>query len=119
MEEIRKMHRPITQDVVLSILKEMVWGKSLGPNGWAMELFIHFQGIMIIELTEMVKKSCSLGWVFGAINATFITLILKVPHPATFLDYFPISLCNTIYKLISKTIAKRLKHFLSKHIYAE
>lgn len=55
----------------------------------------------------------------GSLNSTFITLISKVSHQSTFVDYILKSLCNTMYKLISKIISNHIKEKLSKHITLE
>ena len=59
------------------------------------------------------------GLVSGALNSTFITLIPKRSKPTSFDDFRPISLCNFIYKIISKIIAKCLKPVLAKVISPE
>lgn len=52
-------------------------------------------------------------------NATFIALIPKKEDPDSFEDFQPISLCNSIYKIIAKIIAVRLKPILSSGISSE
>ena len=46
------------------------------------------------------------------LNHTYIALILKVKKPSDITKYRPISLCNVIYRIITKTIIDRLKQIL-------
>jgi hypothetical protein len=46
------------------------------------------------------------------LNLTNIALVPKVKTPSCVTDFRPISLCNVLYKLISKILANRLKKIL-------
>jgi hypothetical protein len=50
---------------------------------------------------------------------TFIVLIPKVHNPVSFNHFHPISLCNVVYKIISKALANRLKKVLPDIIYED
>lgn len=106
-------------DEVEAALKSFTKEKSPGPDGWTVELFLHFFDFMGPEILKMVEYSCSEGYMSGGLNSTFLTLIPKTGKPASFGDFRPIALCNLTYKLITKIISIRLKPILSVHITAE
>jgi hypothetical protein len=71
------------------------------------------------EILEMVEESRRKGRVTGALNATFISPILKSDKPNSFGGFRPISLCNLVYKIITKIIVARIKTSLSVGISKE
>jgi hypothetical protein len=110
---------PCTKLELWEVLKSFAKDKSLGPDGWTVEFFIHFFDLVGDDLLEMVEDSRLRGSVNKSINVTFLTLIPKVNNPLSFGDYRPIALCNLCYKLISKLIANRLKPILSRSLSEE
>ena len=51
-----------------------------------------------------------------SLNASFITLILKLPSATNLKDFYPISLVGGIYNMIAKIFANRLKSVMEKLI---
>ena len=64
----------------------------------------------------MCLDSLNTGVLPYGINDTYICFIPKVKSPQKITEYRPISLCNVIYKLISKVLANRLKNILAEII---
>ena len=74
--------------------------------------FQHYWSSVGVDVTEVVLSCLASGVIPPSINQTFITLIPKVKSLIKVSEYRPISLCNIIYKLVSKVIANRLKGVL-------
>ena len=54
--------------------------------------------------------------VLDFVNATYITLIPKVDKTNNSDEYRMISLCNLLYKVVSKIIAERMKPVLGRFV---
>eukprot|EP01018_Ginkgo_biloba_P015473 Gb_20637 [translate_table: standard] len=54
------------------------------------------------DLLRFIEESRLKGKVLGVFNTTFIALIPKSDNPRSFEEYRSISLCNCIYKIITK-----------------
>ena len=63
-------------------------------------------------LREEVKGIFASGKIPEYLNQTIITLIPKHKNPKTFNHYRPISLCNMVYKIVTKIIVARLRPLL-------
>eukprot|EP00253_Pinus_taeda_P015416 PITA_15416 len=63
-------------------------------------------------MAQLKDESCSMHWILPSLNSTFIALVPKGEEANTPDKFRPISLCNVIYKLISKVVANRLKPLL-------
>eukprot|EP00253_Pinus_taeda_P008007 PITA_08007 len=118
-DEAEELSSPVTKDEIESAMKNMGKDKSPGPDGWTIELFLHFFDLIGSEVTDVVEESRLNREIYRPFNSTFIALIPKKDEPKTFEDFRPISLCNCIYKIIAKVIASRLVPILSKNISSE
>jgi hypothetical protein len=111
-EQNEALMRPITQEEVDQAVKAMPPGKAPGPDGFTTDFFHHCWDLIKEEVRQVMEESRTSGQVLTTLNATFLTLIPKeerVTHPK---QYRPITLCNVIYKIITKVIATRLKPIL-------
>ena len=94
-------------------------GTSSGPDGFTVNVFHHFWEMVKLDVQKIVEDSKILGQILPALNATFLTLIPKCEGVDTPDKFRPISLCNVIYKIITKVIANRLKPILPSLISVE
>ena len=70
-----------------------------------------------MDVHQAVLSSLNSGAILNSINHTFITLIPKVNNLEKVSNFRPISLCNVIYKIVTKVIANRLKPMLNSIIF--
>jgi hypothetical protein len=105
------MH-PITLQEVDSVVMQMKEDTTPGPDGFTINFFHACWDMLKLDVLDIVEESCNRQWVLPALNATFLTLIPKEENVAVPSKYRPISLCNVIYKIITKVIANRLKPLL-------
>jgi hypothetical protein len=79
LDSLRKMKQKIfnpgTKEEVEAAMKLMGKDKSPGPDGWTIELFLHFFDQIGTEITEVVEESRQKGEVYRPFNSTFIALI--------------------------------------------
>ena len=68
---------------------------------------------------ELVEESIIKGKIIGGLNATFVELLTKNDKLESFDGFIHISLCNLVYKVISKIISVIIKAFLSEGITKE
>ena len=97
-------------------LKQMHPTKAPGPNGMSPVFFQNYWDIVGSKVINCVLNSLNSGVMPSGVNETYICLIPKVKSSQKITEYRPISLCNVIYKIISKVLANRLKSKLTEII---
>jgi hypothetical protein len=118
-EDNRMLMEKVTDEELKEVIRSFQKDKIPGPDGWTIEFFLGFYDLLGHDLINMVEDIRITGRMPLSLNSTFIALIPKTDNPATLDDFRPISLCNCIYKIVSKIIARRVKRILSDKISSE
>jgi hypothetical protein len=119
LEKNSTLLQPIAIEEVDHALQDTPKCKAPGPDGFTNDFFHHCWSMIRAAVWKIIEDSRSTGQILQALNATFLTLIPKegqAYHPKQFR---PIALCNVIYKLLTKVIARRLKPILPTIISPE
>jgi exonuclease III len=103
---------PYTAEEIKKAVFQMHPSKSPGPDGMSCFFFQKYWHILGDNITQAVLSFLSSGHLLKKINYTHIVLIPKIKNPQQVSDYRPISLCNVLYKIVSKVLANRLQQVL-------
>ena len=93
-------------------LKQMLPLKAPRPDGMPSVFYQHFWNYIGDDALEVVLSVVNSVIFLPSINHKYITLIPKVKSAERVTDFRPITLCNILYKLMSKVLANRLKKLL-------
>ena len=108
--------KQFSRDEVEAALKQMHSSKSPSLDGMPALFYQKYWDIMGSDVVSMVLNALNSNISMADINKNYITLIPKINNPAKMIDFRPISVCNVIYKLISKVPADHLKLVLPQII---
>ena len=100
---------PYTDDEVKTSLFRMFPAKAPGPDGFPAHFYLRHSNLCGYEVTKAVLHIIKGYDSAASINDTFIVLIPKVVNPTLLAQFRSISLCNVLYKIVSKVVANRLK----------
>jgi hypothetical protein len=90
--------------------------KAPGPDGFSARFFQRNWDVLKQDVTRGVRQFFESGRMVEDVNNTTIVLIQKKDNPEMLKDFRPISLCNIIYKVVSKCLANRLRPLLQDMI---
>mgnify|MGYP000862446350 CR=1 FL=1 len=90
--------------------------KDPGPDGFQAHFLQHYWDVCGKEVTSAVLRIVKGVDSAESINESVLVLIPKVENPTLLSQFRPISLCNVVYKIISKMITNRLKKILPELI---
>ena len=86
--------------------------KAPGPDGLPAIFYKTFWDVVGVRLTREVMEVLKGGWIPASWNKETIALIPKTEKPERVIDLRPFSLCNVVYKVVSKVLSNRLREVL-------
>jgi hypothetical protein len=96
------------------VIKNLPNDKSPGPDGFNNEFIKCCWPIIGHDIKELIKDFYDEKISLESINSSFITLIPKCDNPTTANEFRPISLLNSVLKIITKLLANRLQKIILK-----
>ena len=101
-------------------IKTALWSfkpfKAPGPDGLYAGFYQKFWPVVEVVVCKVVLKAFHSGSMPAYLNQTLLVMISKCQGPESIGNYRRISLCNTIYKLITKLIVLKIRPFLDQVI---
>ena len=110
------LERKFEREEILQVVKELEGDKAPGPDGFSMAFYHHCWRVVekdILAVFEEFFQHCKFE---KSLNATFIALITKKIDASNVRDFHPISLVGSVYKILAKVLAIRLRVVLDQLI---
>ena len=111
------LERKFEREEILQVVRDMEGDKASGPDGFTMAFYHHCWRVVekdVLAIFEEFFQHCKFEKSF---NATFIALIPKKIDASNVRDSRPISLVGSVYKILAKVLANRLRVVLDQLIF--
>ena len=110
------LERRFEKEEILLTLNELAGDKAPSPDSFSMAFFHHCWRVVERDVLAVFKEFYHHSKFEKSLNATFIALIPKKNDASNIRDFRPISLVGSLYKILSKVLANRLKQVLDQPI---
>ena len=111
-KEATRLELPFTIDEVFTALNDLNGDKAPGSDGFTMAFWQFSWKIVKEDIMRMFKEFLEIGEFVKNLNTTFMVLVPKKGGVEELKDFRPISLVGSLYKLIAKVLANRLKRVM-------
>ena len=98
------------------MVKELEGDKAPDPDGFSLAFYHHCWGVVERDVLAVFDEFYQHSKFEKSLNATFIALIPKKNGVSNIRDFRPISLVGSVYKILAKVLANRLKEVLDQLI---
>ena len=109
--EVASLEGPLTEEEVKATLTKLNGDKAPGPDSFTTAFWQHCWDIVKEEVLLMFKDFHEKARFVRSLNSTFIVLVPNKGGAEDIKDFRPIILVNSLYKLIAKVLANKLKSY--------
>lgn len=107
-----KMTAIPTCEEITTVMHKLNPNKAPGPGGLNSGFYKAAWSILGNEVTTSIQHFFFSSFMPSATNSTILTLVPKHTRASLITDFWPIACLNTVYKVVSRLLVKRLKPIL-------
>ncbi|KAG7540165.1 Ribonuclease H domain [Arabidopsis thaliana x Arabidopsis arenosa] len=115
-EELKDLGKPFTSLEVDVSIKGMGKYKAPGPDGFQPVFYQECWDVVGNSVQRFIMEFFETGQLPAGMNDALVVLIPKVGKPEKMTQFRPISLCNVLFKTITKAMMLRMKKVMPKLI---
>ena len=106
------LERHFEKEEIVQVVRDLQGDKSPGPDGFNMALFQKCLHVVEKDLLGFFEEVYEHGTFAYSLNATFVAFIPKKRNALNIRDFRLIGLVGSVYKILAKVLANRLKKVL-------
>lgn len=114
--EKRALDKPVLECEIFKSIQSMGKYKAPGPDGFQPVFYQQNWEVIGPSVVRFALDFFASGCLPPGTNDALLVLIAKVDKPEKITQFRPISLCNVLFKIITKTLVMRLKQVMPKLI---
>jgi hypothetical protein len=114
---MQSLEIPFSDQEIEEVIKNLPNDKSPGPDGFNNEFIKSCWPIIGQDVKDLIMDFYDEKISLESINSSLITLIPKCQNPTNANDFRPISLLNSVLKIITKLLANRLQKIILKLVH--
>ena len=113
-EERLSLEKEFTKEEVIQVLREMEGDKAPDPDGFIMAFFQKCWSVVEKDVMDVFDYFHQHSVFERSMNASFLTLIPKKCNAVNIKDFCPISLVDSVYKLLANKLRAVLDNLISE-----
>ncbi|XP_028090713.1 uncharacterized protein LOC114290913 [Camellia sinensis] len=115
-EVVELLEAKFSENEIVAAVKSCEGNKAPGPDGFNLMMFKKCWKVIKVDVLQFMQEFHQNAKLVKGINSSFVALIAKNENPSGLNDYRPISLIGSLYKILAKVLANRIKTVLPRII---